>query len=408
VPDELSKFKGAYSRRQFLGLSTGAAALLVAGEGMGYAREMWEQQQSWSAAAVANDQFLHENGHHFRNVTLGTSFAPEQWTGRAERRDEPLEALDWLVRDLGIRHVRLGFRWQRVEWRRGEIDLTPYQRYLDYAFRNDLQLCLNLGPIRTFRWPEEHLPSWLPRAIDIPRDGAKIRLGSPLVEVAEDYLGRLLDLLFREYGRERMQGLATIQAENEPFYKLRSHDWTLDSEYVRHSIRRLNAAFPNSRILVTSAGRLNFGSIQDLFAKLLREGETFTGRLVMGFDYHYKTPERDAFPVIRHTDPITFQRVGYQTCEGNRNMARSMGYDIEVTEGQAEPYSYLDAPGNSARHFRFMLLRCASRVLLPESPSVLRIWGVEEMAKKVLAGDTNGEHDAIFDLVRLINGPRAV
>ena len=46
--------------------------------------------------------------------------------------------------------------------------------------------------------------------------------------------------------------------------------------------------------------------------------------------------------------------------------------------------------------------------LLPESPSVLRIWGVEEMAKKVLAGDTNGEHDAIFDLVRRINGPRAV
>ncbi|HXH23010.1 MAG TPA: hypothetical protein VNN10_13365 [Dehalococcoidia bacterium] len=403
MADKVSRWGRAISRRQFFELSAAGAALLAAGEGLDYAREMWRQQEAWAAAALPNDEFLRQHGTLFRNVALGASFAPEQWTGGAERRGASLAALDWLSRDLGIRHVRLGLRWQRVEWRRGHIDLSMYRPYLDYAFGNGLQVCLNVGPIRTFRWPEEHLPSWLPGFVQVPPDGARIRAGTPLTEAASDYASRLLEALTREYGAERLSSLPAVQTENEPFYRFRTHRWVLDEDYVLECIRRLNSVFPRSLILVSSAGRLDFGPIQDLFSKLLAEGDEYRGRLVMGFDYHYKTPQRDSFPVIRWTDPITFQRVGYQTCDENREMARSLGYAIEVTEGQAEPFGHLSEPGNSARHFRFMLLRCAGRVLLPEQPSLIRIWGVEEMAKKVLSGETTPEHEAIFDLVRRIN-----
>jgi hypothetical protein len=75
-----------------------------------------------------------------------------------------------------------------------------------------------------------------------------------------------------------------------------------------------------------------------------------------------------------------------------------------VSEGQAEPNGYLTEPGNSARHFRFMLLRCAESVLDTSRPSVIRVWGIEEMAKKALAGRATAEHEAIYDLVRRLSG----
>ena len=47
-----------------------------------------------------------------------------------------------------------------------------------------------------------------------------------------------------------------------------------------------------------------------------------------------------------------------------------------------------------------MLLRLAEKALDPRERSVLRIWGVEAMAKKALAKQTTAEHDQIFDLIR--------
>ena len=403
MADPLARWNLSYTRRQFLGVSAAGLALVGGGEGLEYGREMLQQERAWRAAARPNDEFLRTHAALFRHVSVGASFAPEQWPPGAHAPGEPLAALDWAARDLGIRQVRLGLRWQRVEWRRGQVDLSMYRPFLDYAFDNNLAICLNLGPMRTFRWPEEHLPRWLAQAIDMPPTGARIKPATPVTEAASDYLVRLLDALVAEYGAERLASVAMVQPENEPFYPLRSHKWVLDGAYVKDVIGQLNTVFPRSRILTTTAGRLNFGPIQDLFAGLLADSPDYRGRLVMGFDYHYKTPLRDSFPIIKYTDPITFQRVGYQTCEGNREMARSLGYGIEVTEGQAEPFGDLDAPGNSVRHFRFMLLRCADRVLQRDQPSVIRIWGIEEMAKKALAGLTTGEHAAIFDLVRRVN-----
>jgi hypothetical protein len=184
---------------------------------------------------------------------------------------------------------------------------------------------------------------------------------------------------------------------------MRTHHWQLSGDYVKGRIRQVQRVFPTSKVLVTTAGRLNFGPVRELITDMMAESDTYRGRFVMGFDYHYKTPLRDSFPIIRYTDPITFARVGYQTCAENREDARNVGYDIEVAEGQAEPNGHLTEPGNSARHFRFMLLRCAESVLDTTRPSLIRIWGIEEMAKRVLAGTATSEHAEIFDLVQRVN-----
>jgi hypothetical protein len=394
----------AVTRRQFLGIAGAGAFLLAGDEGLNVGKEMWAQERAWAEAAADNDSFLRDHARTFRNVAIGASFAPEQWRASEGGDEAALPGLRWAVEELGLRQIRLGLRWQRTESRRGVVDLTAYRPFLDYAFGNGLELCLNLGPIRTFRWPEEHLPAWASE-VELPPSGATVREGSPLAAAAADYHRRLLDALASEYGRSALASVAIVQVENEPFYRMRTHHWRLDREYVANRVAEARAAFPASRVLVTSAGRLDFGPVRDLFVDLMaRDAGLRDGGLVLGFDYHYKTPLRDSFPIIRYTDPITFARVGYQTCAEKRDEARRLGYGIEVTEGQAEPNGYMTQPGNSARHFRFMLLRCAESVLDASRPSVIRVWGIEEMAKKALAGRATAEHEAMFDLMRRLNG----
>jgi hypothetical protein len=395
---------GAVTRRQFLGIAGAGAFLLAGDEGLNAGKEMWAQERAWAEAAADNASFLRGHARTFRNVAVGASFAPEQWRPAEGGDEAALPALRWAVEDLGLSHMRLGLRWQRTEARRGVVDLGPYRPFLDYAFTKGLQLCLNLGPIRTFRWPEEHLPPWA-MGLGLPHEGATVREGSALAAAAADYHRRLLDALASEYGPSVLASVAVVQVENEPFYRMRTHHWRLDRDYVANRVAEARAAFPASQVLVTSAGRLDFGPIRDLFVDLMaRDAGLRDGRLVLGFDYHYKTPLRDSFPIIRYTDPITFARVGYQTCAEKREEARRLGYGIEVSEGQAEPNGYLTEPGNSARHFRFMLLRCAESVLDTSRPSVIRVWGIEEMAKKALAGRATAEHEAIYDLVRRLSG----
>jgi hypothetical protein len=91
------------------------------------------------------------------------------------------------------------------------------------------------------------------------------------------------------------------------------------------------------------------------------------------------------------------------TCGDNIAASRRIGYAVEVSEGEAEPTGDITSPGNSAKDFRFMLLRCGGNVLDHSVPSVLRIWGIEYLARKVRDGGLNGEHAQICDLIQRLS-----
>ena len=59
---------------------------------------------------------------------------------------------------------------------------------------------------------------------------------------------------------------------------------------------------------------------------------------------------------------------------------------------------------------RSMLASCFDHVLDPKAPALVRLWGVEELAKKMVAGELTDEHRKIIELVRTINdrGPAEV
>jgi hypothetical protein len=394
------------SRRTFLNgaliSAAGLGAFLYGDEATGMISGALDARQAWRTASLSNDQFLAAKAAAFERVVLGFSFAPEQWSEAAEAAGEPLRALDFCTRELGLNEARLGIRWDRVAQADGSVDLRPYRPYLDYCFSHGLNLCLNVGPIRTFRWPEDRVPPFVLSSLArVPAHGETIEWGSPLAAAAMSYLDVLVDQLLAEYGSQ-IAHLASIQPENESFQSFDRNAWSVSSGYMTNLIYELNQRLPDVPVLVTSAGRPALAEITDIFEDLLGKGERFQGRLVSGFDYYYATPRHDEIPLHRYIDPIAlaFHFPSAKTCAANIADSRAAGFRIEVSEGQAEPYAQVTAPGNSVQDFRFMLLRCAENALDPEQMSILRIWGVEELAKKALANQTTEQHEEIFDLIR--------
>jgi hypothetical protein len=397
VPDRMP-------RRDFLRRSAVLAAFVAGIGGIEALRKGWdlyEQDKTWIDASRPNAHFLSRHAKDIQRLTLGGSFAPEEWTLDGPGQSAAQKALDIAVRELGIRQLRLAIRWNRAG-NSDAIDLAPYRATLDYCLANEVDVCLNVGPIRVFRWPEEHVSREVLANTILPASRATVRPDDLLARRAFDYFDGLLDALRREYGASK--GLRLVQIENEPFYPLGQHEWVMSQDYLSLLAQRVHAALPEVGLLVTSAGRLDLNNVRDLFARLLQEDPSWSGRLVSGFDFHYRTPLRDSFPIIRHFDQITYARPFAPRPAEHVWAARDLGFGIEVSEGQAEPYDYFTEPGNSARDFRFLILRCLDKVLDPAKPALIRIWGVEHLTKRMLNGDLDEKHREIIEVIQTVNG----
>jgi hypothetical protein len=252
--------------------------------------------------------------------------------------------------------------------------------------------------VRVFRWPEEHLPPGL----DLPEHGATLDLDSPLARRAVEHLERLFVALRHDYG-DALDNVRSVQVENEPYFPLGPHRWRFSEDYLATFARLVHAELPRAEIMVTSAGRLNLDEVRRLFVRLEREDASFAGRLVSGFDFHYVTPLRDSVPVARHFDQISYASPFAETLTRHVWDARDLGFRLEVSEAQMEPYGKFTSPGNSARDFRFLLLRCFDAVLDPEAPALIRIWGLERLLMRMQTGDLTSEQRDIIQIIQTVN-----
>jgi hypothetical protein len=400
-----------YSRRQLLTGAGRFAAALVAFQAGSKALTLVEQHRTWAEAAEGNEAFFARNRERLESFEIGGSVAPEQWGFRRGARRESLTGLQTAVQDLQMRQMRLGLRWSRVETQNGRIDFGAYRPLLDYCFANGVEVCLNPGPIRTFRYPEDHVPEHVLASLkDAPANNSVIAADSELAQRSLDYVERLMVALKQEYAASDLAAIRILQVENEPFYQMGEHDWKLEPAHVENVAHRLHAALPEASIMLTTAGRLNMKQVRDALFNLQRSDESYAGKLISGFDFHYRTPNRDSYPLIRHFDQISYARPGVGGTNDNIIDSREVGYRIEVTEGQMEPYGHFEQPGNESTDLRYMLQRCFDHVLDPLQPALVRVWGVEELVKKMMAGELTDEHRQIIALLQTVNdrGPAEV
>lgn len=422
---ESPRFQNPITRRRLL-IGTAATAALAIAEGPKIVEKaidiplaIWDQMQTHNRAKEGNDKFLAENSHKLQKLEFGCSFAPEEFLTEEDYAAEDItqslgyknafRSLAWItdLEGLNMKHVRLGTRWNMTVGANGNFNFGFYKPFFDLCLKNDVKVCLNIGPIKQFRWPETHIAENVLSSVDIPPEGSTITPEMDLVTQGLDYVEALFSYLKTEYAPWALANIEVIQPENEPYTDFGKRRWKMDQAYIWLLAQKINEHFPQASILLNSAGYSNLEEIRDTFKRITTNIPPLKGKLISGFDYYYKLPKNPELPIIREElDPVTKSRIfAGDICESNIRWARKYGYRIELTEGQTEPYGYRTSPGNSAEGFRFMLLRTIENILdiAGQEKSVFRIWGIEKLAPRFIFGTQTEEHERIIEIIKYVN-----
>jgi hypothetical protein len=401
-------------------ITGGAGSWLVAGRA-------WEQIQAQRAALLhaqsPADAFLDEHRRELQMVRVGATFSPEHCHALLLRRgihdetarhEQSLSALDFLQRQLGVADIRLPIRWDRaVSPERPRLDMRFYEPYLDHLIERKGRICLNVGPLKAARWPEYHLPEWLPQiAAAIPPPGSVIHADSELAKHGREHLVRLIEYLKARYSPAELAHITMIQPENEPFSYFGRLRLFLGTDYMQSIIAVVRAHFPEAKILVNSMGIADVSdfrcgishveTIARLFADILRHDPGSRGRLVSGFDYYHYVAGMPRFLRLGTLDQVTLTNIRkHELTERNKAVARAVGFEVEVTEGQMEPWGS-ELPGNSLEHLQFVLKRCLT-IVNTTVASTVRVWGAEGLAVSMLLRDANSAHRGMCSTIAAIN-----
>lgn len=326
-----------------------------------------------------------------KDIEIGCSFDPFHQVFY-EKNVDPLKTLEYIHKKLEINNIRLGIRWSKVD-KGNKIDFTEYKPYFDYCFTNNINVVINVGPIKTMRWPEEHIPDKFKHSIK-PKD--TITIDHAIAEYAFRYLYNLLTYLKLEYSNH-FDKVFAVQGDNELFNRFGEFKVKISSEFEHEVIKIIAKTFPDKPIFINSAGLNDLKKIFDLL-------EGISGQRIVGINYYYKTAIHHRIPIINKLDNLIIKNLFAVSVSKLKRIAATKGYLVEVSELQGEPWwPNALTPGNKFNEFVFTLLR--SKYLKPQNQSKLlvRYWGIEDFAAKFLTDSATKENIAIKDLIISIN-----
>jgi hypothetical protein len=372
-----------------------------------------------SEALLPRDQFLahYEPALRTRKIHIGTSFCPEYFGAAAEgsqpgREELAMRVLRACVEDLGMTDIRLGLRWTNLA--PDGVTLTSfYKPYLDYLFRHPSvrQVVLDIGPLKTFRWPEIHVPK--PVIEGLRRVPSKTATITPDMEIARHSLAhaqRTIEYLGSEYDGAKPVAISL----NEPFHGFGKYEWVMGEAYLEQLLDVIFSSgyFEGAGLIINSAQGLDLDRIADFFADLVRKRPEFKGRLTSGFDIYPFLPPVVNFPVLREILANIRRTIRDWDDQVTMNLRRARhpeyGYRIEITEAQAEPFGQHKVVGNSLPHYQHVLAQCIDRILDPQQDeSVIRIFGAEYQLRSVFEGTATDANREILALTRAINALHA-
>ncbi len=310
------------------------------------------------------------------DIVIGTSFSPEYCKNIGI--DTPIEILKIVDRELGIKDIRLGLRWNVVE-KDKKLSLDYYDKYIRYLLKNKSKICLNIGPIKVFRWPEQHIPQEL-----IQFSENRITKDSKLAKDSYEYLSKLLTLFKKEYG-DRLNDVI-FQFENEPFYDFGRLKMTMSNEYMVEIAKTLKEYFPNNRVMINSAGKKNLKKILNLFNTLEEEKIYEQKNLILGFNYYFRLPNK------LKSDPLNIFNPLELSINKLHRIQKEKGFGLEISEAQFEPWGRQNSPGNSYDEYIYTLNKCERYFPKGYGYKLVRLWGIERFASNVLNNTMSQEH----------------
>jgi hypothetical protein len=365
-----------------------------------------------SAARLSSDAFVQAYAERIavRRIRIGCSFAPEQFGAAPGNQDASVlafAALREAVEGIGMADVRLGLRWNHL-CPDGNAFSDFYAPYLEYCLASSRvrELCLDIGPIKTFRWPEVHVPEAVLASTDpLPAQGAVIEPGSTLAERSLEHAERTLDYLATNFAAG---GTRLSFCFNEPFHPFGPLGWTMSEGYLEHVIQAVRrSTFADASFVLSSSEGSDLERIAAFIAGQVERDPALRGRFASGYNYYPFTPPPVDAPFIGDW-LVALRRWWYsprRSAARNWSRARNPfgGYRIEVSEAQCEPWGREQRPGNSLVLYQHILAECIDHILEPgQAESAIRMWGIEHQLQRA-ATASGAKNRAILELTRAIN-----
>lgn len=139
-----------------------------------------------------------------------------------------------------------------------------------------------------------------------------------------------------------------------------------------------------------SAGRTNLKEIIELF-KNINDMEIYPYEsLVLGFNYYFKLPK---FP---QRDPLKGLSITSMSISKLHQYQKELRFGLEISEGQFEPWKKVVTPGNSYLDYEYLINNSIRYFPKDYRYKLIRLWGSEKLAMKILNNEVNEEHEKII------------
>ena len=267
---------------------------------------------------------------------LGLSFRPLQ----AEALGlDPDTALDRLLREP-VPLIRMGAYWNRIEDKAGAFKPEELDARLERAAAAGKRVILAVGAVKTFGYPELHLPSRLaPRGLP---EGSLISPAShpDLARAAQHFVGWVVD-------RYRSNpAIMAWQVENEALDPLGvEHSWRLSLDFVAAETETVRRIDPSRPVLMSGFVPLSAPVRLAQWWRTRGQGDSLAGARALadqvGLDLY---PRHAVAPVGAWTLYLDGGAMPWSRLGHRRLTAASGRLPILVTEGQAEPWEAVTVP----------------------------------------------------------------
>jgi hypothetical protein len=290
---------------------------------------------------------------------LGVSFSHRQctWLGL-----DPRETLEFLLGEIGVRHVRLSVFWDEIAPEPAKLDFAPLRPWLEIAGRHGAHVLMTVG-LKAQRWPEFYPPEWLTREHNIP-DGADLSHYPRVETVLRLMLERVVAFL------ADVDAIDAWQVENEPFVRVRrTHGWKIPPGLLAREVAVVREADPRRRpVVINHSSRSAFDR---MWVPALELGDVLAQNV-----YTRRPGGWGPFRYLNVPAPGPFA----PALRRQAAIARRLEREFWITELQAEPWEtkpMIELPPEEIGSVSPQRIRANLRLARRSGASRVYLWGAE-------------------------------
>ncbi len=386
TPERQSPLQGLLSRREFA-LKAAATITVLAGGPMltEFVRAQGaldSEKKAYEDGKKPPEVFLAENKELLSNISLGTTFIPEDFR---ENKALGIKGLQWLRNDLGMTNLRIAIRQDTVpDITNPEPNLSYYKDFFAEMKRLGFNLTLCIGA-KTPVYPESHIDAKTKNADEELKQDKKVITVDPSSKAGILLLDetKRLAAAFAHQFPDMMGLVDTIQPSNEPFVVDGKPQLDISPSYLREEISALAEVFPGKSILLNHFGvpdlhHLGAGTqltrATNFAVELRKAGLPVT----LAYDYYqrndFKTETEGIVPdSIAITEAVALR--GNEVFTWSGNVCETNGITRTAGEVAWEHWGDQYQPEVDVHQFQGQLLRVARTVINPSKPSRLMLFG---------------------------------